>query len=171
MGSINSPLQISGHSLYITKTYHHCGYNMSGAAVRRVVINTPKAPAAIGAYSQAVLVDKTMYISGQIGFDPKTMNIVGGGKDVRAEAQQALTNMGEILKAAGGSFNNVVKSTVLLNDINDFAVVNEVYASFFTQNFPARAAYQAANLPKGALVEIEAIAVIGDIQDKPMSSL
>ena len=92
-------------------------------------------------------------------------------QDVRAEAQQALTNMGEILKAAGGSFNNVVKSTVLLNDINDFAVVNEVYASFFTQNFPARAAYQAANLPKGALVEIEAIAVIADIKDEPMSNL
>merc|ERR1711962_967967 len=140
-------------------------------SVLRTIVSTAKAPAAIGAYSQAVLVDKTLYISGQIGFDPATMIIVGGGKDVKAEAQQALTNMGEILKSVGATFNNVVKSTVLLNDINDFAVVNEVYASFFTQNFPARAAYQAANLPKGALVEIEAIAVIGDIQDKPMSSL
>jgi len=139
-------------------------------AVRRIIINTPKAPAAIGAYSQAVLVDRTLYISGQIGFDPQTMNIVGGGKDVKAEALQALTNMGEILKASGASFNNVVKCTVLLNDINDFSIVNEVYKSFFTQNFPARAAYQAANLPKGALVEIEAIAVL-NVKDEPMSSL
>jgi len=145
---------------------------MSGSSVvHRVIVKTAKAPAAIGAYSQAVLVDKTLYISGQIGFDPKTMIIVGGGKDVKAEAQQALTNMGEILKSVGATFNNVVKSTVLLNDINDFAVVNEVYASYFTQNFPARAAYQAANLPKGALVEIEAIAVIGHITDLPMTGL
>merc|ERR1711988_437796 len=138
--------------------------NRMSNAVRRMIVSTSKAPAAIGAYSQAVLVDRTLYISGQIGFDPQTMNIVGGGKDVKAEALQALTNMGEILKASGASFNNVVKCTVLLNDINDFSIVNEVYKSFFTQNFPARAAYQAANLPKGALVEIEAIAVIGDIQ-------
>jgi len=144
--------------------------DMSGT-ITRVIVNTPKAPAAIGAYSQAVLADKTLYISGQIGFDPKTMNIVGGGKDVKAEAKQALTNMGEILKSVGTTFNNVVKTTVLLNDINDFAVVNEVYASFFTKSFPARAAYQAANLPKGALVEIEAIAVIGHITDIPQSSL
>merc|ERR1712168_1527866 len=144
---------------------------MSGSSVvHRVIVKTAKAPAAIGTYSQAVLVDKTLYISGQIGFDPKTMIIVGEGKDVKAEAQQALTNMGEIVKSVGATFNNVVKATVLLNDINDFAAVNEVYGTFFTQNFPARAAYQAANLPKGALVEIEAIAVVGEVQDLPMTS-
>ena len=140
-------------------------------SVLRTIVSTAKAPAAIGCYSQAVLVDKTLYISGQIGFDPATMIIVGGGKDVKAEAQQALTNMGEILKSVGATFNNVVKCTVLLNDINDFAGVNEVYGTFFKDNFPARAAYQAANLPKGALVEIEAIAVIGEIKDVPMSKL
>ena len=139
--------------------------------VRRVIVSTSKAPAAIGCYSQAVQVDKTLYISGQIGFDPKTMIIVGGGKDVKAEALQALQNMGEILKSVGASYKNVVKTTVLLNDINDFAAVNEIYAQFFQTSCPARAAYQAAALPKGALVEIEAIAVLGQIVDEPMPNL
>ena len=85
-------------------------------------------------------VNNTLYISGQIGFNPTTMEIVSGG--VVAEAKQALTNMGHILEAANCNFNNVVKTTVLLADINDFAAVNEVYTKFFTENFPARAAYQ-----------------------------
>ena len=97
------------------------------------------------------------------------MEIIGrqnGGKgDVQAEAKQALTNMGEILKAVGASYNNVVKTTVLLADINDFVAVNEVYKTFFTSKYPARAAYQVAALPKGALVEIEAVAVVGPIKD------
>merc|ERR1712215_524480 len=131
------------------------------ASLRRVIISTKKAPDAIGPYNQAVQVDKTLYISGQIGFDPSTMEIVKGG--VVAEAKQALTNMGHILEAANCSFNNVVKTTVLLADINDFAAVNEVYTKFFTANFPARAAYQAAALPRGARVEIEAVAVAGDL--------
>ena len=105
-----------------------------------------------------------MYISGQIGFDPSTMQIVGKG-NVQAEAKQALINMGEILKAAGASYKNVVKTTVLLANINDFVAVNEVYKTFFTSNYPARAAYQVAALPKGALVEIEAVAVVGPIKD------
>lgn len=129
---------------------------------KKTIIQTNKAPSPIGSFSQAVVVDKTMYISGQIGFDPDTMDIVGGGKDVKAETEQALTNMGAILKAAGASFDNLVKCTVLLKDINDFAKVNEVYGSFFSKNFPARAAYQVGALPKNALVEIEAIAVLGN---------
>jgi len=133
---------------------------MSGAA-RRVIISTKKAPAAIGPYNQAVQVDSTLYVSGQIGFIPETMQITPGG--AVAEARQALVNMGEILKAANTSFGNVVKTTVLLADINDFAAVNEVYKEFFTENYPARAAYQAANLPKGANVEIEAIAIVGKL--------
>ncbi|XP_024116819.1 2-iminobutanoate/2-iminopropanoate deaminase isoform X2 [Oryzias melastigma] len=133
------------------------------ATIKRHIIFTPKAPIRHGIYSQGVLVDRTMYISGQIGMDVVTGQLVEGG--VQAQTKQALTNMGEILKAAGCSYNNVVKTTVLLKDINDFNSVNEVYSSFFSSNFPARAAYQVAALPRGALVEIEAIAVLGPISD------
>ncbi|XP_036597931.1 2-iminobutanoate/2-iminopropanoate deaminase [Trichosurus vulpecula] len=127
------------------------------SALIKKVISTSRAPSAIGAYSQAILVDKTMYISGQIGMEPSSGQLVSGG--VVAEANQALINMGEILKAAGCDYTNVVKATVLLADINDFNAVNEVYKQYFKSNFPARAAYQVAALPKGARVEIEAIAV------------
>uniref|UniRef100_A0A8C2DKX7 Reactive intermediate imine deaminase A homolog n=1 Tax=Cyprinus carpio TaxID=7962 RepID=A0A8C2DKX7_CYPCA len=110
----------------------------------------------------AVLVDRTMYISGQIGMDVGGQLVAGG---VQAQAKQALINMGEILKAAGCGYENVVKTTVLLADINDFNNVNDVYKQFFKSNFPARAAYQVAALPRGGLVEIEAIAVLGPITD------
>uniref|UniRef100_A0AC11DBM4 Reactive intermediate imine deaminase A homolog n=2 Tax=Caprinae TaxID=9963 RepID=A0AC11DBM4_SHEEP len=113
--------------------------------VRRI-ISTAKAPAAIGPYSQAVLVDRTIYISGQLGMDPASGQLVPGG--VVEEAKQALTNIGEILKAAGCDFTNVVKATVLLADINDFSAVNDVYKQYFQSSFPARAAYQVAALPK-----------------------
>ena len=124
--------------------------------VRRV-ISTAKAPAAIGAYSQAVLVDRTIYISGQLGMNPASGQLVPGG--VAEEAKQALPNTGEILKAAGCDFTNVVKATILLADIHDFSTVNDVYKQYFQKTFPARAAYQVAALPKGGHVEIEAIAV------------
>ncbi|XP_007532807.1 2-iminobutanoate/2-iminopropanoate deaminase isoform X2 [Erinaceus europaeus] len=126
--------------------------------VRRV-ISTTKAPAAIGPYSQAVLVGKTVYVSGQVGMDPSSGQLVPGG--VTAETKQALKNMGEILKAADCDFSNVVKTTVLLADINDFNTVNEIYKQYFKDYFPARAAYQVAALPKGSRVEIEAIAIQG----------
>ncbi|KAF4100314.1 2-iminobutanoate/2-iminopropanoate deaminase isoform X1 [Onychostoma macrolepis] len=132
------------------------------SAVIRKIIHTTAAPAAIGPYSQAVLVDRTMYISGQIGMDVGGQLVTGG---VQAQAKQALINMGEILKAAGCGYENVVKTTVLLADINDFNNVNDVYKQFFKSNFPARAAYQVAALPRGGLVEIEAIAVLGPITD------
>jgi len=131
--------------------------------LRRVIIATKKAPDAIGPYNQAVQVGNTLYISGQIGFVPETMEVIKGG--VVVETKQALTNMGHILEAANCSFNNVVKTTVLLADINDFKDVNEVYTKFFTNNYPARAAYQVAALPRGARVEIEAVAVVGNITD------
>ncbi|KAJ8394598.1 hypothetical protein AAFF_G00044010 [Aldrovandia affinis] len=133
------------------------------SAIIRRIINTAKAPAAIGPYSQAVVVDRTMYISGQLGMDPSSGQLVGGG--VQAEAKQALVNMGEILKEAGCGYDNVVKTTVLLADMNDFTNVNDVYKLFFSRNFPARAAYQVAALPRGGLVEIEAVAVLGPISD------
>ncbi|KAI5615911.1 ribonuclease UK114 isoform 1, partial [Silurus asotus] len=133
------------------------------SAVIRRIINTAAAPAAIGPYSQAVVVDRTMYISGQLGMDAATGQLVTGG--VQAQAKQALINMGEILKAAGCGYENVVKTTVLLADMKDFNNVNDVYKQFFSSNFPARAAYQVAALPRDGLVEIEAVAVLGPITD------
>lgn len=133
------------------------------SAVMRRIINTVKAPAAIGPYSQAVVVDRSMYISGQLGMDPSSGQLVAGG--VQAQTKQALINMGEILKEAGCGYENVVKTTVLLADMNDFGNVNEVYKEFFQKSFPARAAYQVAALPRGGLVEIEAVAILGPITD------
>ncbi|MDR1130717.1 MAG: RidA family protein [Prevotellaceae bacterium] len=121
------------------------------------IINTEKAPKAVGPYSQAVEVNKTLYISGQIPVDPETGRFVSD-TDVREQAKQALKNVGQILDAAGYSFGDVVKTTVLLKNISDFAAVNEVYATFYTDSLPARAAFEVANLPLGALVEIETIA-------------
>ncbi|CAH2285650.1 ribonuclease UK114 [Pelobates cultripes] len=133
------------------------------AGIIRRIITTSKAPGAIGPYSQAVVVDKTMYVSGQIGMDPLSGQVVAGG--VKPEAKQALVNMGEILRAAGCDYSNVVKTTVLLADMNDFNDVNEIYKQFFQKNFPARAAYQVAALPRGARIEIEAVAVLGPITE------
>ncbi|XP_034056813.1 2-iminobutanoate/2-iminopropanoate deaminase isoform X1 [Gymnodraco acuticeps] len=133
------------------------------AALIRRIVNTTAAPAAIGPYSQSVVVDRTMYISGQLGMEVASGQLVDGG--VQAQTKQALVNMGEILKAAGCDYTNVVKTTVLLADINDFNGVNEIYKTFFTSNFPARAAYQVAALPRGGLVEIEAVAVLGPLSD------
>ncbi len=122
------------------------------------IIATDKAPRAIGAYSQAVAVEcnRLLFISGQLGMDPKTMELVEGG--VAAQAKQAMANMESILKEAGGSFESVVKATIFLADISDFVAVNEVYAGCFSSDFPARAAFAVGSLPLGALVEIEAIA-------------
>ncbi|XP_029700509.1 2-iminobutanoate/2-iminopropanoate deaminase-like isoform X3 [Takifugu rubripes] len=133
------------------------------AALRRQTPYTPTAPVRQGIYSQAVVVDRTVYVSGQLGLDVASGQLVDGG--VQAQAKQALINMGEILKAAGCTYNNVVKTTVLLADINDFNRVNEVYRTFFSRDFPARAAYQVAALPRGGLVEIEAVAVVGPLSD------
>lgn len=121
-------------------------------------IATESAPAAVGPYSQAVEAGGTVYVSGQIPLVPATGQIVEGG--IEAQAEQSLKNIGAILEAAGLGYGDVVKTTVLLADINDFVAVNEVYARFFTgEVLPARAAFQAAALPRGAGVEIEAVAV------------
>nr|XP_025040871.1 2-iminobutanoate/2-iminopropanoate deaminase isoform X2 [Pelodiscus sinensis] len=114
--------------------------------------------------SQAVLIDRTMYIAGQLGIDPRSGQLVPGG--AKEEAKQALKNIGEILKAAGCDYTNVVKTTVLMADMKDFSDINESYKQFFCGNvLPARAAYQVVSLPKDAQVEIEAVAVQGPIQD------
>nr|XP_022317439.1 2-iminobutanoate/2-iminopropanoate deaminase-like [Crassostrea virginica] len=133
------------------------------AGLVRRIIQTAKAPSAIGPYSQAVLVENTLYVSGQIGLSPQSGTMVQGG--VVSETEQALKNMQAILEEAGTTMDNVVKATVLLDDINNFGAVNEVYAKFFKKSFPARAAYQVAALPKGAKVEIEAVAIVGKLVD------
>ena len=119
-------------------------------------INTEKAPAAIGPYSQAIEANNMVFVSGQLPIDPSTGNFVEGGAP--EQARQSLTNAKAILNEAGLDLNNVIKTTVLLADIADFAAVNKVYASFFSAPFPARSAFAVKDLPKGALVEIELIA-------------
>jgi 2-iminobutanoate/2-iminopropanoate deaminase len=121
------------------------------------IIASPHAPKAVGPYSQAVEANGSLYISGQLPLDPASGKIVEGG--VKEQAIQCLHNIGEILTEADYNFADVVKSTVLLADMNDFAAVNEVYASFYKEPYPARVCYQVAKLPMGALVEIETIAV------------
>ena len=122
-------------------------------------INTTNAPAAIGPYSQAVEACGTVYVSGQLPIDPATGEFAQGG--IQAEARQSLTNIKNILAEAGLTMQNVVKVTVLLADISNFAAVNGVYSEFFQAPYPARSAFAVAALPKGANVEIEAIAVRG----------
>ena len=123
----------------------------------KIAISTPNAPAAIGPYSQAIQAGDTVYVSGQIPIDPATGAFAGD--DIQSQTRQSLTNIQNILAQAGLDMTNVVKTTVLLKHIGDFGAMNEVYAEFFTEPYPARAAFQAAALPKDALVEIEAIAV------------
>ena len=128
--------------------------------MKKSVIATEAAPKAIGAYSQAMAVEggRLLFISGQLGMNPETMELVGDG--VASEAAQAMKNMQAILQAAGGDYSSIVKATIYLADINDFAAVNEVYAACFADDPPARAAFAVAALPKGAKVEIEAVAAL-----------
>ena len=119
-------------------------------------ISTNKAPAAIGPYSQALDLGNMVFLSGQIPIDPQTGNMAD---TVEAQAKQVLTNVQNILAEAGLTMANVVKTTVFLSDLGDFAKVNEVYASFFAEPYPARSCVQVAAIPKGAKVEIECIAV------------
>jgi len=121
------------------------------------IISTVNAPKAVGPYSQAVWVNDLLFISGQIPIDPETGKFVS--EDVKEQTTQVFKNLGAILQKAGLEYENIVKATVYLADMNDFAVMNEVYALFFEKDFPARAAFQVVKLPLGAKVEIEAIAV------------
>jgi 2-iminobutanoate/2-iminopropanoate deaminase len=130
--------------------------------MRRSIVRTAQAPAAIGPYSQAVVVpvgdQRMVFCSGQIALDPATGVVIEG--DVAAQTRQVLENLGAVLAAAGASFADVVKTTVFLVDMNDFAVVNAIYAERFAQDPPARATVAASSLPRGVRVEIEAIAVV-----------
>ena len=122
------------------------------------VISTPKAPAAIGPYSQAIRVGNLIYTSGQIPIDPATGSFVEGG--IKEQTRQSLTNVKAILEEAGISMANVIKTTVFMADMADFADMNGIYAEFFAEPFPARSAVAVKTLPKGALVEIEVIAEV-----------
>lgn len=120
------------------------------------VLSTTNAPAAIGPYSQGIHAGNLAFVSGQLPIDPATGEFAGA--DIAAQTKQSLTNIKNILESDGMTMANVVKTTVLLQHISDFAAMNEVYAAFFEGDCPARAAFEVAALPKGALVEIEAIA-------------
>ncbi len=121
------------------------------------VISTPNAPAAIGPYSQAIEVNGTLYISGQVPIDPQTAQVVEG--DIAVQTEQVMKNIGAILEAAGYSYADVVKSTCLLSDMGNFKAMNEVYGKYYQENPPARAAFAVKELPLSVLVEIETIAV------------
>jgi 2-iminobutanoate/2-iminopropanoate deaminase len=121
------------------------------------IISTENAPSAIGPYSQAVEAGNTLYISGQIPIDPQTSKVVED--NITIQTEQVMKNIKAILNEAGYTLDHVVKSTVLLSDINNFKAMNDVYGKYYTQNPPARAAYEVANLPLNVLVEIETIAV------------
>lgn len=121
------------------------------------IISTQDAPAAVGPYSQAIRAGSTIFTAGQIPLDPKTGQLVEG--DIAAQTRRVLDNLTAVLRAEGLSFEHIVKTTIFLMDMNDFQAVNEVYAKYFTSAPPARSTVQVAGLPKGARVEIEAIAV------------
>ena len=121
------------------------------------VIHTAAAPAAIGPYSQAIRAGNTVYLSGQIGLDPATTTLREG---TEAQARQVFANLKAVAEAAGASLDDIVKLTILLMDLADFAKVNEIMAGFFRQPYPARATYQVAGLPRGARIEVEAVLVL-----------
>ena len=124
---------------------------------KKIVI-TDKAPKAIGPYSQAIRTENLVFTAGQIALDPATMEIVKGG--VEAETRQVLTNLKHVLESADSGLNFVIKTTVFLQDMNDFAKMNAIYAEFFPENPPARSTVQVAGLPKGVAVEIECVALL-----------
>ena len=128
--------------------------------MQKQVVVAENAPKAIGPYSAGIKIGNFVYTAGQLGIDPATGDFVEGG--VEAETRQALQNLKAVLEAAGTSLENVIKTTVFLRDMNDFAAMNGVYAQFFTANYPARSAVQVARLPKDGAVEIEAVAVVVD---------
>jgi 2-iminobutanoate/2-iminopropanoate deaminase len=139
---------------------------MNGCQNKEVV--TSEKAKAIGPYSLGIKAGQFVFCSGQLGLDPSTGNMVEGG--VEAETRQALTNLATVLDAAGSSLGRVVKTTVFLRDINDFARMNAVYAEFFTSEPPARSAFQVAALPRGGAVEIEAIALLRQSDEPDCSS-
>lgn len=126
---------------------------------KKTIIQTPDAPAAIGTYSQAVRVDDTVYLSGQIGLEPTSMQMVEG---IEEQIHRVFQNLRAVTNAAGGSMEDVVKLNIFLTDLGHFAKVNEIMATYFRQPYPARAAVGVASLPRGALVEADGVMVLAD---------
>jgi 2-iminobutanoate/2-iminopropanoate deaminase len=126
------------------------------------IVSTEKAPKAIGPYSQAIRTANLVFTAGQVGLDPSTMELVGA--DVETQSRQVLTNLKHVLESADSGLKFVVKTTVFLQDMADFAKMNSVYAEFFPENPPARSTVQVAGLPKGAVVEIECVALLNPIR-------
>lgn len=124
----------------------------------RQIVSTDKAPAAIGPYNQAIKCGNMLFTSGQIALDPSTGELIG--EDIGTQAKQTLENLMAVLAAGGAGPENVVKTTCFLDNIDDFAAFNEVYQTFFSENAPARSCFAVEKLPKGALVEIEAVAMV-----------
>lgn len=125
---------------------------------KREIISTSEAPAAVGSYSQAVKLNDLVFTAGQIPLVPETGQLIEG--DIEAQTRQVITNLSKVLEAAGSHLENIVKTTIFVTDINDFAQVNAIYGSFFTNDPPARSTVQVAALPLGANIEIEAVAVV-----------
>jgi reactive intermediate/imine deaminase len=121
-------------------------------------ISSPDAPAALGPYSQGIRAGNTVYLSGQLGLDPKTGNLVDG---IEAQAHQVFKNLRAVAIAAGGNLDDMVKLSILMQNLGDFAKVNEIMSGYFNKPYPARATYQVAALPKGGLIEIEGVLVLG----------
>ena len=125
--------------------------------MNKTIISTDKAPKAIGPYSQAIEVNGMIFTSGVIPINPETNELVNG--DIKVQAEQAIGNLAALLKEAASDTEQVIKTTVFIKDMNDFAAVNEIYAKYFTKDFPARSCVEVARLPKDVLIEIEAIAL------------
>ena len=124
----------------------------------KIIVSTDRAPAAIGPYSQGIVWEGLLFTSGQIPINPATGAVVEGG--IREQARQVLENVKQVLLAAGSGLGNVLKTTVFIKDMNDFAAVNEVYGEYFTGNFPARSCVEISRLPKDVLIEIEVVAAV-----------
>ncbi|MGB7296637.1 MAG: RidA family protein [Candidatus Aminicenantales bacterium] len=145
---------VSGLVLFKARAFAESG----GKKIMKQEVKTDRAPKAIGPYSQAIIAGGFVFCSGQIAIDPATGELTTGG--IEDQTRRVLKNLGAVLEAAGSSFDQVVKATVFLQDMNDFSLMNQVYAEFFKTPFPARAAVQVARLPRDVKVEIEAIAVV-----------
>jgi 2-iminobutanoate/2-iminopropanoate deaminase len=149
-------INIKGCDMIRAIVFLLCGFIFSCGGGGKSIIQTDSAPKPIGPYSQAVWAGNTLYISGQIGIDPATNQLVNA--DIRLETEQVMKNLGNVLKSAGLSFGDVAQTSIFLMDIADFKTVNEVYSGYFSKDFPARATVQVAKLPAGAKVEISMIA-------------
>ncbi|XP_034831160.1 2-iminobutanoate/2-iminopropanoate deaminase-like [Maniola hyperantus] len=153
--AVNAQTKVLSKSIDMSKTNTE-----SQNKVTKTIVTSPYIYKPVGPYSQAILANNTLYVSGVIGLDPQAQLVCGG---VEAQTRQALDNLKHVLVAGGSSLEAVVKTTILLVNMDDFQVVNQVYAQYFPKDCPARATYQVSKLPLGAAVEIEAVALSGDL--------